>query len=235
VAAGRKGIMAGTPIAPLLATLYLRDVDHEVAYSGATYARYSDDFLVCASPGELDKLDRLLRLRLAERGLAVNESKTSTVAPGEPWDFLGFRYRRGHIDIAAITERKAKAKATRLARRLLRWRERNDIPAEGIVDAYTRRTNRRIYGVPTERAEFSWATWFLPLLDGDDTLARLDDHLVREVRYAATGRRTASARRLLPYRRLVERGYLPLVTAFWALRSGGDAYNALIARRVTRA
>lgn len=50
---GRKGVMAGTPIAPLLATLYFRDLDAEVGGSGATYARYSDDIAVLAPPAEL--------------------------------------------------------------------------------------------------------------------------------------------------------------------------------------
>jgi hypothetical protein len=231
---GRKGIMAGTPIAPLLATLYLRDVDHEIAFTGATYARYSDDFLVLAPPAELAKLERLLRQRLSERGLEVNESKTATSAPGEPWDFLGFRRVRGRVSLAPITERKLRAKTTRLARRLLRWRERTDASPERAVRAFVRRTNRRLYGVPVERAEFSWATWFLPVLDDHEPLARIDARIAREVRYAATGRRTASARRLVPHVMLTREGYLPLVTAYWAMTRSVEEHDALVARRIHR-
>ncbi|MDQ4089702.1 MAG: reverse transcriptase domain-containing protein, partial [Actinomycetota bacterium] len=121
---GRKGVMAGTPLAPLLATLYLRELDDEVAGAGATYARYSDDIVALAPPGELGDLSRLIRARLAERGLEVNESKSAVAAPGEPWDFLGFRYDAGAIRLAPLTERKLRARSTRLARGLLRWRER---------------------------------------------------------------------------------------------------------------
>lgn len=191
---GRKGIMAGTPLAPLLATLYLRDLDHEIAAQGVAYSRYSDDFLVLAPPGKLAGLEQLIRGRLEERQLAVNETKTVVSGVGEPWDFLGFRYHRGHVGLAPVTVGKLKARTTRLARSLLRWRERNHAPGERAIGAFLRRTNLRLYGVPDERAEFSWATWFLPMLDGPEGLVALDEHVQREARYAATGSRTPRTR-----------------------------------------
>ncbi len=226
--------MAGTPIAPMLATLYLRDLDEEVVKAGATYARYSDDILVLVEHDELRAFEDLLRIRLVERGLAVNEQKSGSTAPGEAWDFLGFRYHRGAVGLAPISERKVKTKATRLARNLLRWRERNNMPAGRAVNAFIRRTNARVYRVQPERAAFSWATWFLPLLDEPSALMRLDQHVQREVRYAATGRRTARARQVLPYSALVDAGYLPLATAWWALRQGTANYDALVLRRTTQ-
>jgi hypothetical protein len=228
---GPKGVMAGTPLAPLLATLYLRELDHEVAGAGATYARYSDDIIALAAPADAGAVEGLLRRRLTERGLEVNEAKSSVAAPGAPWDFLGFRYRQGVIGLAPITEHKLKARATRLARGLVRWRARTGAAPERAVGAFLRRTNRRIYGIPAERADFSWATWFLPMLDGPAGLAALDAHLQREARYAATGGRTARSRTLVPYRALVEAGHLPLVPAYWAVQEGPAAYEALVARR----
>ncbi len=214
----RKGVMAGTPLAPLLATLYLSDVDHEVASHGATYSRYSDDVLVLAAPDELPALESLIRTRLHERRLEVNEAKSSTAALGEPWEFLGFRYQHGQISLAAITEHKLKARSTRLARSLLRWREQTGASPERTLRAFFRKTNRRLYGVPSERAEFSWATWFLPMLDTPDGLGPLDHHLQREARYAATGRRTPRTRGQVAYASLTEAGHRPLVSAYWELR-----------------
>jgi RNA-directed DNA polymerase len=228
---GPKGVMAGTPLAPLLATLYLRELDEEVAATGATYARYSDDIVALTPADDLPEVERLLRARLAERGLEVNEAKSGVAAPGEPWDFLGFRYDGGAIGLAPITERKLRARSTRLARRLLRWRERTGAATDRTAAAFLRRSNRRLYGVPGERSDFSWATWFLPMLDRPDGLEPLDGHLQREARYAATGRRTASTRRALPYAALVEAGHVPLVTAFWAMREGPASYEQLVARR----
>jgi hypothetical protein len=227
---GRKGVMAGTPLAPLLATLYLRELDHEIG-TRATYARYSDDIAVLAPAVELAALDRLIRVRLAERGLEVNEAKSAVTAPGQAWDFLGFRYSAPVVGLAPLTARKLRARTTRLARSLLRWRERTGAPPGRAAETFLRRTNRRLFSVPEERAEFSWATWFLPMLDGPDGLAALDEHVQREARYAATGRRTARARRLVDYPALVEAGHLPLVHAFWALHQGPGAYDALVTRR----
>ena len=85
--------------------------------------------------------------------------------------------------------------------------------------------------MPGERSDFSWATWFLPMLDRPDGLEALDAHLQREARYAATARRTARARRLVPYQALVEAGHVPLVTAFWAVKQGPATYEGLVARR----
>ena len=228
---GRKGVMAGTPLGPLLATLYLGDLDAEVAATGATYARYSDDILVLAPPDDVAAVEALVRARLAARGLAVNEAKSALAPPGEPWDFLGFRYAGGAIRLAPVTEHKLKARTTRLARGILRWRERTGAPADRAVGAFVRRTNLRLYGVPAERGDFSWATWFLPMLLGPDGLGRLDEHVQREARFAATGRRTARARRLVPYPVLAGAGHLPLVAAYWAMREGPASYEGLVARR----
>ena len=226
-----KGVMAGTPLAPVLATLYLSDLDREVAGCGATYARYSDDILALAPPGEIGALDRLVRHRLAERGLYVNEDKSAVAAPGQPWDFLGFRYDRGRIGLAPITEHKLQARTTRLARRILRWREQAGAPPERALASFLHRTGRRLYGVARDRGDFSWATWFLPLLDGPDGLGALDEHIRREARYAATGRRTARARQLVPYQALVDAGHYPLVSAFWVMRLQRSSYDTVVRRR----
>lgn len=228
---GPKGVMAGTPLAPMLATLYLRDLDREIAASGATYARYSDDFLALVAPREMAALERFVRDRLTRRGLLVNEEKSRSVEPGEPWDFLGFRYERGSVALAPVTVRKFEARTTRLARRLLRWREQAGASSAHTTRAFVGRVNRRVYGVAADRTEFSWGTWFLPVLDRVDELEHLDGRVQRECRYAATGHRRARAHRTVPYASLRDAGYLPLVAAYWTTRDGPEAYDALITRR----
>jgi hypothetical protein len=229
---GRKGVMAGTPLAPVLATLYLGDLDREIAASGATYARYSDDFLALAEPRAIAELEALVRDRLARRGLVVNEEKSRMVAPGEPWDFLGFRYEGGSVALAPVTVRKFQARTTRLARRLLRWRDRTGTSTARTTRVFVGRVNRRVYGVAADRTEFSWATWFLPVLDRADALEHLDGRVQRECRYAAVGHRRARSRATVPYAMLRDAGYLPLVAAYWATRDGRASYDSLIARRM---
>jgi hypothetical protein len=69
------------------------------------------------------------------------------------------------------------------------------------------------------------------MLAGTSELAALDQHVQREARYAATGRRTGRARATAPYSALVDAGYLPLVPAFWTMREGRTAYDALVTFR----
>jgi hypothetical protein len=51
------------------------------------------------------------------------------------------------------------------------------------------------------------------------------------VRYAATGRRSGKARATVPYSTLTDAGYLPLVSAFWTMRTNPRVYDELVARR----
>jgi hypothetical protein len=69
------------------------------------------------------------------------------------------------------------------------------------------------------------------MLGDPSQLSSLDRHLQRELRYAATGRRTGRARALVPYTTLAEAGYLPLVAAYWARREGSPVYDALVGAR----
>jgi hypothetical protein len=118
----RKGVMAGTPLAPLLTNLYLRDIDDAIAEIGVASARYSDDILVLGTPEQLDTADACVRTLIAARGLFVNESKTRRGGPGDPWDFLGLRYSHGEVGLSANTLRKLRAKVRRRARREARHR-----------------------------------------------------------------------------------------------------------------
>jgi hypothetical protein len=114
---------------------------------------------------------------------------------------------------------------------VLRWREQTAASSAQATGAFVRRTNRHVYGVAADRTEFSWATWFLPVLDRPDELEHLDHHVQRESRYAATGCRRARAHRMVPYTTRRDAGYLPLVKAYWTAGGGPDAYDALVARR----
>jgi hypothetical protein len=226
-----KGVMAGTPLAPLLSNLYLRPLDDEIAATGVTYSRYSDDIIALVDEQDADTTDSLVRARIAAAGLVVNESKSGRSAAGAPWDYLGFRYSAGTIDVAANAQRKFRGKTTRLSRKLDRHRVRYDLTAEEVVERFVRRINRSLFGVPVDADGFCWSTWFFPVLTTARTLDALDAHAQQKLRYAATGRHNARARKLVPYESLRAAGYLPLVAAWHAHRRGRDDYDELVATR----
>jgi len=96
---------AGTPqggvISPLLANIYLNDLDHLMAGSGVAMERYADDIvLFCRTQEEAERALALVRDWTAQAGLALHPTKTRVVDLGQPGayvDFLGYRLQR-YID-----------------------------------------------------------------------------------------------------------------------------------------
>jgi len=224
VADPRKGVLAGAPLAPLLANLYLRPLDDMFAAAGVVYQRYADDLIVFGSPSEIASHRRALEGRLGELGLEINRRKTRVSAAGAAWEFLGLRHERGRIDLASTTVDKMRHRARRLARR-----------ARGRPNAaryVVRRLNRKLYGVGVDVSRFTWSTWFFPLIDSDVTLRRLDGVVQEQLRFAVTGRHERRNRGAVSYAQLTEAGYLPLVTAYRAYRRGPTDFESLLERRV---
>ena len=107
---GKRGVPQGGVISPLLANIYLNEVDAMLeklkAETGTThleYARYADDLVVLVDgygtrwEWLLKEAYRRLLLELARIDVKVNMEKTRLVdlAKGETFGFLGFDYRRG--------------------------------------------------------------------------------------------------------------------------------------------
>jgi RNA-directed DNA polymerase len=96
---------AGTPqggvISPLLANIYLNDLDHLMAGAGMAMERYADDFVVhCRSQEEAERALAKVQEWTVEAGLILHPVKTRLVDLGQPGaylDFLGYRLQR-HID-----------------------------------------------------------------------------------------------------------------------------------------
>lgn len=216
-----KGVMAGTPLAPLLSNLYLRPLDDAFEHAAIPYVRYADDIVVFGRPSEIQQYGLDIERRLAGLGLELNRRKTRLSGPGEPWEFLGLKYDRGSLDVAANTAAKLRRRARRIARRA---RSRPD-PARYAV----RKLNRRLYGVGGRWPDFTWASWFFPLLTGDSTLQRLDATVQHQLRFAVTGVHQRRNFKAVSYELLRAVGYLPLVSAYRAYRRGPDEYEAMLA------
>jgi RNA-directed DNA polymerase len=96
---------AGTPqggvISPLLANIYLNDLDHSMAQVGMAMERYADDLVICCrTQEEAERALAHVQEWTAQAGLSLHPAKTRVVdlgRPGEYVDFLGYRLQR-HID-----------------------------------------------------------------------------------------------------------------------------------------
>jgi len=110
-ASGKRGVPQGGVISPLLANVYLTEVDamleraKEVTRNGQytylEYARYADDLVILVDGYRqhdwlLRAAHRRLQEELAKLHLRVNEDKTRVVdlSQGESFGFLGFDFRR---------------------------------------------------------------------------------------------------------------------------------------------
>ncbi|MCM1302942.1 MAG: reverse transcriptase/maturase family protein [Lachnospiraceae bacterium] len=229
------GAMAGTPISPFLANLYLGDADRFFAKKGVLYLRYSDDILLFAdSREELDHRQEQLYGMLTALGLSVNPDKVSVSAPGESFEFLGFAYRQGELDLSANTIRKTKAKIRRKSDALRRWQRRKELSPDKAAVGLIHTMNRKFYGCrdPLEEGSdeediFTWSRWFFPLLTTDRGLREIDAYMQEYVRYAATGRHYKGNYRI-SYEQMKRWGYVSLVHEFYQYkehRKQNGAFN----------
>ena len=110
-----KGVPQGSPISPLLANLYLDEIDEIVEGKGVHLVRFADDFvLLCRSELAAGRALESMRKLLASHGLDLNPEKTKIV------DFeRGFRFL-GHVFVRSMI-----------------WKEvgEDETPAEDVVAA----------------------------------------------------------------------------------------------------
>ena len=94
-ATGGQGLLQGSPLSPLLANLYLDEVDHLLDTPEARLVRYADDFVVLARRRADAKLARQRAAGLMrERGLALHPEKTHLRGFGDGFWFLGYYFIR---------------------------------------------------------------------------------------------------------------------------------------------
>ena len=210
----RRGAMAGVPTSAFMANIYLDDVDRNFLEQGVPYFRYSDDILIFArSESELLRLRDELEAAVGEHGLEMNPAKTAVFAPGEAWDFLGFRYVDGRIDLSRATVRKMKDRIKRKAHALYRWRMSKGVDFERTARVMIRVFDRKIYDFSGTR-EFTWARWFFPVLSCSDGLHEIDECMVEHLRYLSSGRYYKGNYRV-GYEQLKALGYTSLVHEYY--------------------
>ncbi len=220
----KHGAMAGTPVSPFLANIYLMDTDNFFKREGVLYFRYSDDILLFAdSLEELRLRKEQLFTQIRDLGLFVNPDKVNIYKPGEAVDFLGFCYHSGEIDLSRNTIRKTKAKIKRKAKALRRWQRGKKLSGDKAAVGFIRAMNRKFYGnsfgESGEETEFTWNRWFFPHLTADTGLKEIDAYMQQYIRYTVTGRHYKGNYRI-SYEMMKDWGYRSLVHEYYQWRKG---------------
>ena len=84
------GVPQGTPLAPLLANIFLDDLDMAVSRHGLTMVRYADDVLVSAdSHRAASRAWTILEVETAAMNMTLNPDKTRVMSFKEGFTFLG--------------------------------------------------------------------------------------------------------------------------------------------------
>lgn len=94
-----KGTPQGAVLSPLLANLYLHEVDVTLGEAGFRFARYADDLVIlCKSEAEARQAHELLNSLMQSRKLELHPEKTKIVNAMDRggFDFLGYHFERGY-------------------------------------------------------------------------------------------------------------------------------------------
>jgi group II intron reverse transcriptase/maturase len=93
-----RGIPQGSVVSPMLANLFLDELDENLALFGQTLVRYADDFLVlCKTPEDASQALELTDYLLADLHLKLNHEKTRLTSFEEGFKFLGAIFLKGEI------------------------------------------------------------------------------------------------------------------------------------------
>ena len=220
--AENRGAMAGCPLSPFFANFYLNDIDKIFEEKTQCFCRYSDDILFFAdTQAQAEELLDELKELFNEKGLFVNTEKCMIRAPEDGWEFLGFAYKNGCIDISPVTKRKIKAKIKRKAKALYRWSRKKNLSYEKAARAMIKRFNKKFYD-DTHEGDFSWSRWFFPILTTSEGLKEVDGYILEYIRFLRSGRHYKGNYRF-GYDEIKKLGYRSLVNEFY--RSNGKKHS----------
>ena len=208
------GVMAGTPTAPFLADVYLKEVDQYFHDAHVIYARYSDDIILFAPDREtLEAYKSKMAEFLRKYRLEINPDKEKIYSPDEAYEFLGFKCHGRDIDISEATKKKMKGKIRRATKSMMRWRIRNHMEPEKAMKGLINHFNR-VFFENDDTETLTWSRWFFPVINQTDGLREIDHYLQQNIRYLSTGKHNKNNYKT-DYARLKQLGYRSLVNEYY--------------------
>ena len=216
-----RGAMAGCPLSPFFANIYLMELDEYFEDQNIPYYRYSDDMVFFADTAEdAEFYKNKLTEIITKRGLEINPKKCSVTDPGESWEFLGFGYVNGKIDLSRVTKQKIKGKIKRKAKALYRWRMKKNLSYDKAAKALIKHFNYKFYDDMRE-GDFSWSRWFFPALTTSNGLKEIDEYLIEYIRYLYSGRHYKGNYKF-KYDEIKRLGFRSLVNEYYKIKNKDD-------------
>lgn len=208
----QKGVMAGSPIAGILANIFMHKVDQKMYENNYRYIRYADDTLIAGK----DALE-FFRKEISKIGVVLNPKKMATMTLESGITFLGFKHTVGNIDISDKALAKMKSRMKRRAKWYRKWMIRNNVPKYVAVRDYIRKLNRKLF--TTYEDSINWSQWYLPNITTTESIQYLDTYYVICIRYLNSGTwRRGKSFYSLSYKDIKKRGFRSLVNEYYKLR-----------------
>ena len=129
-----KGTPQGGPLSPLLANIYLDELDKELETRGLSFVRYADDVAIFTSSERSARrvLESVVRWIEKHLKVPVNREKSGS-GPTDESSLLGFRlYADGSIGVSPKAIEKLKAKVREL------WEARQNLTSKQLRDQWRR-------------------------------------------------------------------------------------------------
>ncbi|MGM9778978.1 MAG: reverse transcriptase domain-containing protein [Prevotella sp.] len=208
------GVLAGTPTAPFFANIYLKEMDYFFEKENVIYARYSDDIILFAPDRDtLNNHIATINGFLEKYKLKPNPDKERLYAPGQPFDYLGYKCHGYKIGLADATILKMKGKISRKARAFYRWQSQKQKKPEDAMKAIIQYFNGKFFD--SENTEqLNWSRWFFPVINDVSGLREIDHYFQQNIRYVATGKHNGANYRIR-YHKLRMYGYRSLVSEYY--------------------
>ena len=167
-----KSIKQGTATSSFLADALLCHIDEELSQvQGIRYWRYSDDCLIIGNNWQ--KGDKILKQRLSEIGLSVNEKKEELLYKDKFFKFLGFSLRGSEI---SLSKNRIKTFQKEIERRT---KGKSLVKAVNAVNSWLYKGD----------GTHSWATGVLSVVNVNEDIQTLNTFVMDSLRATVTGKR----------------------------------------------
>lgn len=190
---GYQGIKQGCAVSAWLANVLLYKLDEELSSRGGLYVRYSDDIIYIGE--DYEEATQVIRQRLAEVGLSLNEKKVSDIVVDQYFCFLGFEIHGSDITLSRKWVKHFQQEIDKrtvcnvpLIKKVRSIRQKGGDKQEERLKRLLMQATRNIaryllYG----NGRFSWATEVLPTVNNRSDLKQLTTYSLDALRAVYTG------------------------------------------------